>query len=219
MKIKKLKSVIIDGSQTQRVLLMKIIEEHPELVLDGCYRNAIEAKLKGLDNSADLIFLDIEMPLINGFDFLDSFDGSPQVIIVSNSSEYALKAFDYEVTDYLLKPIDIQRLKKAIRKAIRHREASMENESQGEHLFVKSNFRKVKVNYYDIKWVEALGDYVRLETCKSNLIVLSSMKAFQEKLPKDQFLRIHKSYIINLNRIDQFNNTVVEVDGKTMPLS
>jgi DNA-binding LytR/AlgR family response regulator len=213
---KKLQAVIIDDSETHRNILRQYIEKHPELNLQGSYCNGIEAKNNSCEKNADLIFLDIEMPFIDGFDLLESFKENPQIIIASGKPEHALRAFDYDVTDYLLKPISARRFDIAIKRALRNFGL---NGTEEKHIFVKSNFRKVRVDYKDIKWIEALGDYVKLVTEKKNILVLTSMKAFEKRLPDEHFLRIHKSYIINLDRIENFNNTVVQVCGKQMPLS
>ena len=213
-----MKSVIIDDSTTHRTLLKQLIENHPDLVLEGSYRNGIEAKNNGCEKNADLIFLDVEMPFIDGFDLLESFKERPQVIMVSGKPDHALRAFEYDVTDYLLKPVSPKRFDTAIKKAQRNT-GTLNRQNDDEHIFVRSNFRKVRVDYKDIKWIEALGDYVKLITEKKNILVLTSMKAFEQKLPENRFLRIHKSYIINLNRIENFNATEVQVCGKQMPLS
>lgn len=213
-----MKSIIIDDSTTHRTLLKQLIENHPDLVLEGSYRNGIEAKNKGCEKIADLIFLDVEMPFIDGFDLLESFKERPQIIMVSGKPDHALRAFDYDVADYLLKPVSPKRFDTAVKKAQRNA-STLQRQHEDEHIFVRSNFRKVRVDYRDIKWIEALGDYVKLITEKKNILVLTSMKAFEQKLPQDRFLRIHKSYIINLDRIENFNHTAVQVCGKQMPLS
>ncbi len=213
-----MKCVIIDDSTTHRAVLKQLIENHPDLVLEGSYCNGIEAKNNGCEKNADLIFLDVEMPFIDGFDLLESFKERPQVIMISGKPDHALRAFEYDVTDYLLKPVLPKRFDAAIKKAQRNT-GTLNRRNEEEHIFVRSNFRKVRVDYRDIKWIEALGDYVKLITEKKNILVLTSMKAFEQKLPENRFLRIHKSYIINLDRIENFNNTAVQVCGKRMPLS
>lgn len=218
METKIMKSVIIDDSKTHRAVLKQLIENHPDLVLEGSYRNGMEAKNSGCEKNADLIFLDVEMPFIDGFDLLESFENRPQIIMVSANPDYALRAFDYDVTDYLLKPVSPKRFDMAIKKAQRNSD-TLTRQNEVEHIFVRSNFRKVRVDYKDILWIEALGDYVKLITEKKNILVLTSMKAFEQKLPDSRFLRIHKSYIINLDRIENFNTTAVQVCGKQMPLS
>ena len=217
MEDKKIKTVIIDDSETHRNILKQKVQNHPDLLLAGCHRNAIEAKNNQCEKVADLIILDVEMPFVNGFDLLESFKEKPQIIMVSGIADHALKAFEYNVTDYLLKPIDTHRFDMAVRRVLRNTKTAVGTDD--EHIFVRSNFRKVRVDYKDILWIEALGDYIKLITEKKNILVLTSMKAFEQRLPEDQFLRIHKSYIISLKRIEKFNNTVVEVCGKQMPLS
>ena len=213
----KLNTVIIDDCETHRTLLKRWVDKHQNLKLTGCYRNAIEAKNGQCEKTADLIILDVEMPFVSGFDLLESFKEKPQIIMVSGIADHALKAFEYNVTDYLLKPIEAHRFDMAVRRALRNTKASVGKDD--EHIFVRSNFRKVRVDYKDILWVEALGDYIKLITEEKSILVLTSMKAFEQRLPDDKFLRIHKSYIISLKRIERFNNTVVEVCGKQMPLS
>lgn len=217
MENKQLKSVIIDDSETHRNTLRQLIEKHPDLHLTGCYRNAIEAKNSQCEKMADLIILDVEMPFVNGFDLLESFVQRPHIVMVSGIADHAVKAFDYNVTDYLLKPVQADRFNVAIKKVMRlTKDAALKFD---QHIFVRSNFRQVRVDYKDIQWIEALGDYVKLVTEKKKILVLTSMKAFEQRLPDSQFLRIHKSYIINMNRIEKFSNTVVEVSGKQMPIS
>ncbi|WP_149303470.1 LytR/AlgR family response regulator transcription factor [Pareuzebyella sediminis] len=218
MKIQKLNSILIEDSPLHCKTLTKMVKRHPNLTLQGYCRNAFRAQQMITDLDIDLIFLNIEIPIINGFDFLETLEEVPQVIIVSDSDKYALKAYEYDVTDYLLNPICINRFEKAVKRALQNQKGSL-CEQNDKHLFVKSNFRKVKVRCNEIKWIEALGDYVRLVTEKSNLVVQSSMKSFYEKLPNDQFVRTHKSYIVNLRRIERFNTTEIEVDGKKIPLS
>ncbi|WP_276167296.1 LytR/AlgR family response regulator transcription factor [Zobellia alginiliquefaciens] len=209
---------IIEDSPVHSNELAKLIEQHPNLGLKHIYKNAIEAKNNRANKDIDLIFITVELPLITGFDLIETFTESPQIIMVSSKPDYAFRAFDYDITDYLLKPVMPSRFQKSIEKVIRTTQLSSNHKDEA-HFFVKSNSRKVKINYKDIKWVEALGDYVKLVTEKSNHVVLSSMKAFEEKLPHSQFIRIHKSYIINLKRIEKFNNTMVEVEGKKITLS
>lgn len=218
MDTEKLKCAIVDDCELHRTSLKKLIDKHPDLSCEASYRNGIAAKNAGVEKNVDLIFLDVEMPFIDGFDLMESFKEKPQIIVVSGKSDHALRAFDYNVTDYLLKPFSKSRFDMAIQKVLKNISAE-ENSDENEHLFVRSNFRKVKVNYKEIKWIEALGDYVKLVTEKKNVLVLTSMKAFQERLPKEKFLRIHKSYIINMDRLENFNNSTVQVCGKQMPLS
>lgn len=215
-----LNCIVVDDSAIQRLSLVKLIESNESLNLIAEYKNALEAKNGIANKKIDLIFLDIEMPILNGFELLDILNNKPQIIFVTGKSEYALKAFDYDATDYLKKPIEKDRFNKAVDKALSNAKGiSEENHSDSEHIFVKSNLKKRKVYLKNIKWIEALGDYVKLVTEENSLVVLSTMKAFEAELPEGKFLRIHKSYIVNLDKIDRFNSKNVEVGSYEIPLS
>ena len=216
---KVLKTVIVDDSGLQMKVISKLVNNHANLSLEATYENGMVARKGIKGNNVDLILLDIEMPVINGFDFLDAMEKRPQVIIISGKTDYALRAFDYDVTDYLHKPIGLNRFNTAIQKAlINHSNMESEQGSQ-EYIFVNSNLQKRKVVVSQIKWIEALGDYVKLVTDDGTVLVLSTMKAFIKRLPPEKFVRIHKSYTINIERIDRFNSTSVEVSGQRIPLS
>lgn len=215
----KLKSIIVDDSSMQRMAVAKLVNNHPNLALVAEYSNAIEAKNGIKNHEIDVIFLDVEMPIISGFDLLESLDNPPQVILITGKPDYALKAFDYNVTDYLHKPITLPRFDASVRRAVAQYEQVNRINEDEEHIFVKSNLKKRKVVLNDIKWIEALGDYIKLVTDDANIVILSTMKAFEAELPADKFLRIHKSYIVNLERIEKFNSKNVEVSGKQIPLS
>lgn len=219
MSEKKLRSIVVDDSEIQRTTVAKLIKNHPNLELVAEYRNGVEVLKNVKSDEVDVIFLDVEMPLVNGFDLLKSMKHTPQVVMISSEPQHALRAFDFNVTDYLLKPIDSPRFDTAVKKTLIGSLSTKEETPEDRHIFVKSSLQKIKVKLSDINWVEALGDYVRLLTDNSNIIVLSSMKSFSEKLPEDQFLRIHKSYIINLQKVDKFNSTTVELCGQKLPLS
>lgn len=211
--------IIVDDSVIQRTAVSKLVKNHPLLHLVAEYGNAIEAKTGLKNEKVDLIFLDIEMPIVNGFDLLESLSDPPQVILVTGKAEYALKAFDYDVTDYLHKPITLDRFNASVKRAhdkFKSKDAVNEDD---EHIFVKSNLKKRKVFLNEIHWVEALGDYIKLVTDDANIVILSTMKSFEKQLPSERFLRIHKSYIVNLEKVEKFNSKIVEVNGKQIPLS
>jgi len=215
-----LNCVVVDDSAIQRLSIVKLVENNPFLNLIAEYSSALETK-NGLNtHKVDLIFLDIEMPVLNGFELLDVLNNKPQIIFVTGKTEYAFKAFNYDATDYLHKPINRERFNIAVDKALDQHKLTLDfDEADGEHIFVKSNLKKHKVYIKDIKWIEALGDYVKLVTEVNSLVVLSTMKAFEAELPEDKFLRIHKSYIVNLDKIDRFNSKNVEVGTYEIPLS
>lgn len=213
----KLKSILIDDSQTQRIAVRKLIQNHYNLDLIGDFESCRRATKSFTDHRIDLIFLDIEMPEINGFEFIESLKVRPQIILITAKAEYAMQAFDYDVTDYLLKPITPIRFNTSVKKALfKH---SDEDAVEDDFIFVNSQLKKVKVFLKDIKWVEGLGDYIRVVTTDANLLVLSTMKSFLLRLPDDRFLRIHKSFIVNLERVENYTSSRVEVNGHQIPLS
>lgn len=215
-----LKCAIVDDSTLQRLSIVKLIENHPSLDLVAEYNNAIEAKLGLANNEIDLVFLDIEMPILSGFDLLDDLTHKPQIIFVTGKTKYAFKAFDYDAVDYLRKPISKERFLNAVHKAITNYKLKHDDGFDDEDfIFVKSNLKKRKVFLNELLYIEALGDYVKLVTEHDSLVVLSTMKAFEALLPTDRFLRIHKSYIVNLDKVQRYNSKVIELETTQLPLS
>ena len=215
-----LNCAIVDDSTLQRLSIVRLIDNHPSLNLVAEYNNAIEAKIGLTTTDIDLVFLDIEMPILSGFDLLDDLTLKPQIIFVTGKTKYAFKAFDYDAVDYLRKPISKERFLNAVHKAVSN--FKMKNEEgfdDEDFIFVKSNLKKRKVFLNELKYIEALGDYVKLVTENDSLVVLSTMKAFEALLPEDRFLRIHKSYIVNLDKVERYNSKVIELENQQLPLS
>jgi two-component system, LytTR family, response regulator len=216
----KLNCVVVDDSSIQRMVIAKLVNNHQHLHLIGDFSNAIEAKNCISIHTIDLIFLDIEMPVINGFDFLDGLKSKPQIIFITSKAEYAMKAFDYDATDYLQKPIALKRFNASVKRAIDLHALRTENkEEEGEHIFIKTNLKKLKVFTSKIKWIEAYGDYVKVVTEEDSNLVLSTMKSFENDLSKNKFIRVHKSYIVNIDKIDRFNSKFAEIGVTKIPLS
>ncbi|PWA06183.1 LytR/AlgR family response regulator transcription factor [Flavobacterium psychrotolerans] len=216
----KLNCVVVDDSSIQRMTITKLVNNHANLHLIGDFSNAIEAKNCMKVHDVDLIFLDVEMPVISGFEFLDGLKVKPQIIFITSKSEYALKAFDYDATDYLQKPITLDRFNASVKRAIDFHLLKKENqEEDGEHIFIKSNLKKLKVFTSKIKWIEAFGDYVKVVTEEDSNLVLSTMKSFENDLSKDKFIRVHKSYIINIDKVERFNSKFAEIGITKIPLS
>ncbi len=219
MRTEILRTIVIDDSSLQRVAVGKLIRGHQQLDLIAEYSNGMEAYKNIEKNQIDLIFLDVEMPIIDGFEFIESLSDMPQIILITSKPDYALRAFDYDVTDYLLKPITKKRFNTSVKRAMDNYSKINAVADDQSHIYVNSNLKKVKVLVNDIKWVEGLGDYIKLVTEDANILVLSTMKAFIEKLPANKFLRIHKSYIVNLEKVEKFSSALVEVCGRQIPLS
>ncbi|MFM9825281.1 LytR/AlgR family response regulator transcription factor [Flavobacterium sp.] len=216
----KLNCVVVDDSSIQRMIISKLVNNHPNLHLIGDFSNAIEAKGSMSINNIDLIFLDIEMPVISGFDFLDGLKTKPQIIFITSKAEYAMKAFDYDATDYLQKPIALDRFNASVKRALDlHMLKTETGDEDGEHIFIKSNLKKLKIFTAKIKWIEAYGDYVKVVTEEDSNLVLSTMKSFEKDLSQEKFIRVHKSYIINIDKVERFNSRFAEIGITKIPLS
>jgi len=211
--------IIVDDDEISRKVLEKCIEQTEFLELVGKYSNAIDARSAINNKAVDLIFLDIEMPEMTGLEFIQRFPEVPQIIFVTSQKQYALEAFEYDVTDYVTKPVSYERFLKAAEKAKRIHEIFESEQSSGMDFFVKSDSKMVKINLGNLLYVEALGDYVRLITEEKKYTVLSTMKAFDAKLPSDLFMRVHKSYIINLSKIDKVEKNIAFVGTHEIPVS
>ena len=220
-----LNCIIVDDNSSQRLATLRLINSHPSLNLIGKFAFALEAKKFLLSNSIDLIIMEVNLPVLDGFELLDNYDENPElkipyVIITSEDTSHAFKAFEYNVVDYLAKPTPKARFNEAVAKTVL--QAKMKENFQdydGEHIFVKSNLKKRKIYINEIKWIEALGDYVKLITNNKSFVILSTMKAFENELPKGLFLRIHKSYIVNLKKVERYDSRHVEIEKMKLPLS
>lgn len=216
----KLNCLIIEDSAVQRMIAVRLINNHPQLNLTGDFSNAIEARSYMNIHPVDLVFLDIEMPVINGFSFLEGLKSKPQIIFITAKAEYALKAFDYNATDYIQKPISQNRFETAVKRALYLYSLEHETkEEDGEYIFIKSNLKKLKIFTSKIKWIEAFGDYVKVVTEEGNNLVLSTMKSFEGNLSKEKFVRVHKSYIINIDKVERYNSRFAEIGSSKIPLS
>jgi len=214
----KLNCIIVDSS-IQRMIVAKLVNNHQNLKLLGDFSNAIEVKGFMSIHSVDLIFLDIEMPIVNGFDFLDGLKSKPKVIFITSKADYAVRAFDYDATDYLQKPITVERFNISVKRALDIDGLRSNIDDEGDFIFIKSNLKKLKVYTSKIKWIEAFGDYIKIVTEEDTNLVLSTMKSFEKNLDHNRFLRIHKSYIVNIEKIERFNSKYAEIGVTKIPLS
>jgi DNA-binding LytR/AlgR family response regulator len=185
--------------------------------------NAIDALRLLKDETFDLIFLDIEMPLLTGLDLLGTITNPPPVIITTASRNYAEEVFEFEVLDYLVKPISFPRFMKAIERAMKYAlaEKTIDNKVPGEneYLFLKVDRKFVKIMISDILHIESLKDYIRVTTKSTSLISYQSLTAITEKLPADKFMRIHRSFTIAIDKVNVIEGNCVEIDGKLFPIS
>ncbi|MBL4658365.1 MAG: response regulator transcription factor, partial [Flavobacteriales bacterium] len=208
-----MRCLVIDDDKIQRELIGGYVEQTSFLTLSGKCESAVQAANLLNEVSVDLILLDIEMPVMSGMEFLENIDSAPQVILATSKEEYALEAFGYDVTDYLLKPISYSRFLKAVDKA-RHQFDQQRGVSQGgNEIFVKVNSVLKKIELPDILLIEAAVDYVYIHTSSSRYMVNTSLNSILGKLPSKDFIRVHRSYIVRVDKIDSIDgNTIVVGD-------
>jgi DNA-binding LytR/AlgR family response regulator len=212
-----IKVLIVDDEPLAQDVIETYVHKVPELQLVGTCKNAIEASSILKNESIDLIFLDIQMPQLSGIDFLKSLTKKPLVIITTAFSDYAVEGFELNVVDYLLKPISFNRFLLAINRIIDSKSSSVneaiskESNNKDSYFFVKADKKMVKINHADILYIEGLKDYVIIKLAKSRLVTLQTMKSLEDKLPSEIFKRIHRSYIVNLDKLEAIVGNTVEV--------
>ncbi|MFQ3576535.1 MAG: LytTR family DNA-binding domain-containing protein [Cytophagales bacterium] len=210
--------IIVDDEEMSRNSLKQLIEKTEFLTLVGECSNGLEAINLINTTEVDLMFLDVEMPEVDGMSLLESLDNPPLVVLVTSSEKHAVKAFEYSVLDYLVKPIELTRFLKSIEKAKEVYDAVQYDLGNNREIFVKSDLKIVRINLDDILYVEALADYVIIATTQNKHIVHSTMKGMENKLPTNTFVRAHRSYIVNINKIDSIENNDVIIQKKSIPI-
>jgi len=222
----KTKCIIVDDEP----LAIEVIENHlskfNDIEIVAKCNNAVSAFEIIRKKHVDLIFLDIQMPKITGVDFVKSLKHSPKVIFTTAYRDYAIDAYELDVIDYLLKPISFERFLKAINKfyygSVKDITIYNGNENivldKEPYTYIKAEKKLYKVYLKDIAYVEALKDYVKVVCEKKTLITKLSISSFEEKLPQEHFVRIHRSYIVNISRIEAFNSTEVDILDRQLPL-
>ena len=186
-------------------------------------QNAIEAMQILEENQIDLLFLDINMPDVNGIQFLKSIITRPAVIITTAFKEYALEGYELDVADFLLKPFDFERFLKAVNQASsqisKTAKQPVARQKPQQYIFIKADYKLLKISIDDILFIEGLKDYIKIYTKQRLFLTLMSMTSIEEKLTSDEFCRIHRSYIISLSKIDSVSRHRVIIGEKFIPIS
>jgi two-component system response regulator LytT len=218
--------IIIDDEATARAIIGQLCSNLPSLNVLEEFPNAIQA-IKYLNQiEVDLIFLDIHMPDFTGFDFIETLKNPPKIILTTSDSNFAIQAFEYDcIVDYLVKPITPERFEKAIQKAVNTavKEKTVVDDkvelSSGNDLYVNIDRRLIKIDIPSIYLVEAKGDYINVKTEDKNYTVHSTLKKIEDKLPQDLFLKVHRSYIINIKKIIDIEDNSVLIKRDVIPVS
>ncbi|SDS06812.1 two component transcriptional regulator, LytTR family [Polaribacter sp. KT25b] len=219
-----MKCIIVDDEKMARVIIQTLANEIKDLHIIEEFSNAIQAMKFLNENKVDLIFLDIHMPDFNGLDFIKSLKNPPKIILTTSDSKFALEAFEYDfIIDYLLKPIELSRFQKAISKAekknIQVASPVSKVKDVSNDFYVNIDRRLIKIDLPSIYLVEAKGDYIHIKTDDKKYVVHSTLKKIEEKLPDSLFLKIHRSYIINIKKIIDIEDNSVLIKKEVIPVS
>lgn len=212
--------LVVEDEPLAQNVLKSYISTHPLLELAGVCKDAMEAQQWLLRQCADLLFLDINLPVLSGISFLKSLSRPPLVIFTTAYPEYAVEGFELDAVDYLVKPFSVERFLKAINKALEQLERALSPAGikQEPFIFVKADKKVYRINLSAIEYIEALDDYVRIVTTDTQYLVHDTMKGMQEELPAAEFMRIHKSYIISRSKIVFIEGNYVRIADKDIPI-
>jgi two-component system, LytTR family, response regulator len=212
--------IAVDDEPLAVEKIVSFIERLPFLTLKATFDNAVDALGYLTNNKTDLLFLDIQMERMTGLDLLSALPERPQVILTTAYSEFALKGYEFEVTDYLLKPYSFERFAQAVNKAMKRlSEKILPPEPASDFIFVKTDYRLVKVMLSDILYIEGMRDYRCIVSHGGKILTQQTFSSFEEQLPASQFMRIHKSFIVSLSKIESVEKHRVKTGKALLPVS
>lgn len=210
----KINCIVVDDTPLAVEKLEEFIKQIPLLNLLKSFNSGIDAISFLKSNPVDLVFLDIQMEQFSGLQFMESLQNRPKIIIVSAYSQYAVNGFDYSVTDYLLKPYSFERFLKSIDKV--HNDLGLNTPK--DYIFVKTEYRMERINFSDILYIEGQGAYLRIVTLKSKIMTLLNFQNMESLLPSDNFIRVHKSFIVAMNKIESIERNIIKIGEQCIPI-
>jgi DNA-binding LytR/AlgR family response regulator len=219
-----MKCIIVDDEPLAIEIMESYVGKVEQLKLEGTFRNAVSAFTFLQQHPVDLIFLDIQMPKLSGIDFLKTLKNPPKVIFTTAFRDYALDGFELEVADYLLKPIPFDRFLKAVAKVLHHQPAPLTLSAQAKadpnenYVYFKVDKKMIKVRMSEILFIESVKDYVKVKTGEKEIMTQQKISYLEESLPKENFLRIHRSFIVNREKIDAYSATDMEIGKFHIPI-
>jgi DNA-binding LytR/AlgR family response regulator len=216
-----MKCLIVDDNKLARMSLNQMAVQSKILEVAGECASAIEAFEFLRTNLVDILFLDVEMPEMSGIELVKSLTQKPVVILTTSNKDYAAEAFDLSLADFLVKPFTFPRFMQAVQKAsdLLQRSDSEISNIGSDYLFIKENKAVKKLAINSILWMEAMGDYVKINTDKKTYIVHTSLRVLEEKMNPALFIRVHRSYIISIDKIEWIEDGVINIAGKSIPLA
>lgn len=222
-----IKCIIVDDEPMARDVVRRYIQKIPTLKLMGEFGNAIDATIFLQEQPVDMIFLDIKMPQLTGTEFVRSLRNVPKIIFTTAHKEYAHEGFELDVTDYLLKPIRFDRFLRAVNKAFPQKQqeiethgliANDESKPASSFIYLRVDRKMIKVLLADILYIESDKDYVKVFTEKGFIITRQTIASVEAMLSESQFIRIHRSYIVSLNKLKSFTTETIEIGNKELPI-
>ena len=217
-----IRCIIVDDEMLAQQVIQNHLQRIAGFQVMATCNNTTEATIALKNFEIDLIFLDIQLPGLSGLDFLRVLLNPPLVILTTAYAEYAMEGYEYSVIDYLLKPISFERFYKAISKIKEGRLFSQpvpeKDNSRTNHIFIKSGSKFFRVNFSEIRYIEAMKDYLKIHTPDCNLITLQTMGEMEKLLPENQFLRVHKSFIVSVSYIKSIYGNNIELEKETIPI-
>jgi len=214
----KIKCIIIEDEPLATKILSEYISQVPFLELQGAFKDAILATEFLRENQTQLIFLDIHLPKLKGMAFLKTLAQPPAVIITTAYHQYAVEGFELNVTDYLLKPFEFERFLVAVNKVKTERKGDPDSKKSKDYLFVMVQKQNVKILYSDILYIESQKEYIRIVTTKREYISKMSTHEIESMLPSRLFIRVHRSFIVSVNKIDSYTADSIDINGVSIPV-
>lgn len=231
-RVSPLRALVVDDDPVSRALLARYVGQHDALHLVGVCESAVAAVPVLRGGEVDVVFLDVEMPEMSGIELVRALDRRPHIVLVTGKAQYAVEAFNVAVSDYLLKPVQYPRFLQAVERVVRAREgvappvvreppavaAIPPSDSVRDVLFARVDGRLVRIPLREVHWVEAKGDYVLLHAPRKRYMVHATMKTMEERLPPADFVRVHRSHIVRLDRIVDLEEATIVVERDVIPV-
>jgi len=214
-----MRCLIVDDDDIQRKVVKNFVSELDFLKLMGECANGIEASNFLKKEKVDLIFLDVEMPGMSGLEFVRTLKNKPEIVLITSHEKFAVEAFEVDISDYIVKPIEYARFLQAVNKVKERFDAGKEVSGTDSTLFIKEGLDLVRINMDDIIMVAAEGDYVKIVTSTKNHMIKATMQKIEDNLPANKFMRVHRSYIVKLDQVNRISQDVIDIHDKSIPIS